>query len=544
MPISLAELRRIMCDPNTPDDQIKQYFRADPDTSRPFAPSVIPDPEKVDVGVPETMVEAEELGNLANDLARMPRQAIFEFNVARGDKRPLLVSEGDSWFQFPVFLEDVIDQLGTPYLIWSVDAAGDTLQHMVLDEPEYMTALRSQAGSVKAFLFSGGGNDVVGHDKLGRSMLSATLRPFQAGRPAAWYLETDAFVRKLRFVEDCYRKVFATVEAAFPSLPVICHGYDHAIPGGQPGDPRHPRWAKQAEWLGSALSDDLGIHDAGLQREIIRLLIDRLNDRLRSLCGGNVTGGVFRNAWHVDVRDTLPDIGSWADELHPTDDGFSRVAAKFQAVLARALAAPQSITASEAVGRYPGDDAGIDPAEAPVLLPSMAMASAAASADWRVAKSLLKLREQINTRFPNRNKREDGTIGDANHASRNSDHNPWVRDGNIGVVTAMDITHDPASGCTGDFLAEAIRASRDDRVKYIIWNRRIANSQSIDGAAAWAWRPYHGPNPHNKHIHISVKSDKPHYDADADWQLPVVGAQPSMPLAAMAGGAAASTPDG
>src|SRR5262245_32759977 len=185
-----------MCDPKTPEDQIRQYFRADPDTSRPFAPSIIPDPEKVDVWEPQTLAESEALGDLANSLARMRRQAIFDFNVALGDKRPIFVSEGDSWFEFPVFLDDVIDQLGARYLIWSVDAAGDTLQNMVLDEPEYMVALRSQAGSVKAFLFSGAGNDVVGHDKQGGSILTAMLRPFQPGRPAAWYLETDAFVRK------------------------------------------------------------------------------------------------------------------------------------------------------------------------------------------------------------------------------------------------------------------------------------------------------------------------------------------------------------
>ncbi|HKV33547.1 MAG TPA: hypothetical protein VJP89_04485, partial [Pyrinomonadaceae bacterium] len=59
---------------------------------------------------------------------------------------------------------------------------------------------------------------------------------------------------------------------------------------------------------------------------------------------------------------------------------------------------------------------------------------------WRVAKSLLRLREQINELAPNRSKASDGTIGDAAHASRKSDHNPWVKDGSIGVVTAMDIT--------------------------------------------------------------------------------------------------------
>ena len=136
---------------------------------------------------------------------------------------------------------------------------------------------------------------------------------------------------------------------------------------------------------------------------------------------------------------------------------------------------------------------------------------------WRVARSLLALRDQINHKFPSRSKASDGTIGDAAHASRSSDHNPWVIDGADGVVTAMDITHDPLHGCSGETLAEAIRAARDSRVKYIIWNRRISNSSLIGGAAAWQWRAYHGTNGHTHHVHISVKSDKAHYDSTAPW---------------------------
>lgn len=138
---------------------------------------------------------------------------------------------------------------------------------------------------------------------------------------------------------------------------------------------------------------------------------------------------------------------------------------------------------------------------------------------WRVAKSLLKLRDQVNARAPRRNKASDGTIGDTAHCQRNSDHNPWVRDGSIGVVTAMDITNDPARGCDVNTIAEAIRASRDSRVKYIIWNRRIANSAAIGSAEPWQWRPYSGTNPHTKHVHISVKPDKASYDSTATWSI-------------------------
>lgn len=141
-------------------------------------------------------------------------------------------------------------------------------------------------------------------------------------------------------------------------------------------------------------------------------------------------------------------------------------------------------------------------------------------ADWRVAKSLLKLREQANKAWPNRATASDGTIGDAAHATRDSDHNPWVRDGPMGVVTALDITHDPGDGADMNRLAEALRASRDPRVKYLIWNRRICRAYAKSSYAAWAWAPYTGSNPHTHHLHISVQPTKSLYDSVRAWPMP------------------------
>lgn len=135
--------------------------------------------------------------------------------------------------------------------------------------------------------------------------------------------------------------------------------------------------------------------------------------------------------------------------------------------------------------------------------------------DWRLARSLEKLRDQVNAAAPSRSKASDGTIGDAAHASRSSDHNPWVRD-NAGtpVVTALDITHDPGRGLDAGVLADSLIASRDARIKYIIWNRRIASAVT----SPWQWRPYRGTNPHTKHVHISVAADPGIFDDETPWQ--------------------------
>ena len=135
----------------------------------------------------------------------------------------------------------------------------------------------------------------------------------------------------------------------------------------------------------------------------------------------------------------------------------------------------------------------------------------------RLAKSLVVLREQVNEKFPSRRRDSDGWIGDASHQSRVSDHNPWIKDGEDYVVSALDITHDPQHGFDSYAFADMLLRNEDPRIKYVISNRRIA--AGAGGIAPWVWRSYTGANPHDHHVHISVKSDKEHYDNPAEWGI-------------------------
>lgn len=131
---------------------------------------------------------------------------------------------------------------------------------------------------------------------------------------------------------------------------------------------------------------------------------------------------------------------------------------------------------------------------------------------WRLARSLMKLREQVNAKWPNRSKVSDGSIGDAAHASRKSDHNPWLHDSTgQPIVTAIDITHDPANGPDGTVLADLLIT--DPRVKYLIWNHRIWKARSSQ------WEAYHGVNAHTHHVHVSVKALQASYDSEGEWPI-------------------------
>lgn len=131
-----------------------------------------------------------------------------------------------------------------------------------------------------------------------------------------------------------------------------------------------------------------------------------------------------------------------------------------------------------------------------------------ASVAWYVAKSIRGALAQANTRWPSRSKSADGTIGDASHSSRTSDHNPASN----GCVHAFDLTHDPAHGVDTYKLWDSLRlraksvASFARIVKYLISNDRFASA-----ATAWEWEPYANHtsmganrNRHTHHGHCSI----------------------------------------
>ena len=140
--------------------------------------------------------------------------------------------------------------------------------------------------------------------------------------------------------------------------------------------------------------------------------------------------------------------------------------------------------------------------------------------NWRVAKSLLQLRQQVNEAFPARDKTSDGTVGDLGHQARKSDHNP----NSAGVVTAMDVDRDFNDGHDGRELVSALSASKDPRVKYIIFERQITVPGDIT-----RWKPYFGKNAHNHHVHISVAATPKLYDDPSPWKLDFKAKAPLAP---------------
>jgi len=92
---------------------------------------------------------------------------------------------------------------------------------------------------------------------------------------------------------------------------------------------------------------------------------------------------------------------------------------------------------------------------------------------------------------PSRVKASDGLLPSAAHikTSPNSDHNTGF---------AVDLTHDSARGIDCHEIYDKLK--EDKRVKYLIFKGLIWMPGKGD-------KPYTGSNPHNKHLHISIKDN-------------------------------------
>lgn len=330
-PITLRELEERFLNLEIPEETLADYLELRADQSRPFAPALTPRSDSVDLtptlGGPA--IRAEVLGDVVNRWAKERRRRQFERDLSRRPALPTIYAEGDSWFQFPVFIEELIDHLGAHFNIHCTSTAGDTLQNMLFDQPEYLAELKRliflRGLDVRGFFFSGAGNDLIGEGKDGVSALETLVRPFDAAQAPAWHLDTPECRERLAFIESAYRRLFDSVEEvfpvlAYPQLRIYIHGYDYVQVRSLPdGDPHRPFWAR--DWTGGPLRAK-GFTDNAFGSAVLRELLDRLNSLTECVCGAYARGV------YVNLRGSiLP--SQWADELHATSAGYKAAASSF-----------------------------------------------------------------------------------------------------------------------------------------------------------------------------------------------------------------------
>jgi hypothetical protein len=157
--------------------------------------------------------EADVAMRFFNAMSKRRRQKKYLKKIEDGWSGLRIVSEGDSRFQYPFLLRDVIDQLFDEFAIYSLGAAGDLVQDM-LDQDEILQAVRQHNPHV--VLISGGGNDL-----LGDGMLKTALHPFKTGKPAKDY-PNATFDKRLKDIIGILRSLQNPKVSIARSLPCCC----------------------------------------------------------------------------------------------------------------------------------------------------------------------------------------------------------------------------------------------------------------------------------------------------------------------------------
>ena len=309
------------------DKEIAEYFVAQPNPQRPF---------DFTVGLNRTAVDfqgVEKSSKLADALAQdaaisRDRQVRAPAAPSGFQRKSPIAAEGDLWFRLPnlIMPPTLIDllQQSYGYSINNMAHWGDTLAEMV-QAGQFWPPLVS--GEADTFLFSAGGNDVLG----GELGIARFLRLFDVGHTkpsdAAYYIKAE-FYDNLKVILDSYEALIQRVHVRAPDVIMLGHGYDYVIP------------RVDGPWIGNGMMFvglDPTFH-AGLCQAIIRLMIDAFNNALAGFAA------TYSNYRYVDLRGAIGK-SEWRDELHPTKAGAEKTAARFDKALRKlpksgAFAAP------------------------------------------------------------------------------------------------------------------------------------------------------------------------------------------------------------
>lgn len=234
------------------------------------------------------------------------------------------VSEGDSWFAFPAYLRrSVVSVLGAINHMQAYwlrrETSGDTVQN-IMSGRQYESLVdlfKEDDVHIDAVLFSGGGNDIVGPEML------PLLNDYRPGMSALDCIHQENFALRLDAIEAAYLKLIALRDQHRPNVCIFTHAYDFAVPSGKPV---HFLFWDIGPWIVN-MEIAKGIRDPALQQEIITYMLTAFAGMQEKL------EREHERIVYVRTQGTLDRESDWGDELHPTPQGFQKIAAKFQAAL-------------------------------------------------------------------------------------------------------------------------------------------------------------------------------------------------------------------
>ena len=280
----------------------------------------------------------------------------------------MVLIEGDSWFEYPIFLKDITDFLvKKPNLaVYSHAHGSDWISNMI-------SSLQFEYDYIKVkpdvFIISGGGNDFLADYRLSNFLLlnpvskdDMSIKAFKKyvkrrilsreecqvdctpdtllisqitnGRR---YLNMNAY-RFLASLKIEYKMLFESLRKAdtarFSHIKIITQGYDFALPTFKRKFGSAMLFTN-GDWLKEPLMMN-GIVDEQTQQDIIKTIMFEINEMLIEL------GKEYDNVYHVDIRGFTHFFENykhkkrgyyWHDELHPKSTVFKEISNVYYSII-------------------------------------------------------------------------------------------------------------------------------------------------------------------------------------------------------------------
>ncbi|HLK30749.1 MAG TPA: hypothetical protein VKT28_19385 [Puia sp.] len=305
--------------------------------------------------------KVEGLMRIFDDIKNQRRNNLFTKKMKSGfrGKSPnnkVILAEGDSWFNYPIILTDIIDRISMEknFAVYSLASGGDWLLNMLTGR-HYVEELSILHPDV--FLISGGGNDLVGSRRLAAVLES---KPGDEYLHSSWaqqlienadgkfiplnrddfnegvrYLSKDFFALLMFFHLQYYSLIHGILKSGkFLNIQIITQGYDYPIPSSKIGGLKIWRWyipfvrkfLGHSSWLSTPMKIR-GITNEDLQRKILYSIIYLFNEMAIQL-GASINEEFPDSVFHIDSRGSVGN-GGWTDELHARPEHFLRTGEVF-----------------------------------------------------------------------------------------------------------------------------------------------------------------------------------------------------------------------
>jgi hypothetical protein len=240
----------------------------------------------------------------------------FSASIKAHSSWPVVISEGDSWFSFPVhanIIDHLDDMVARRMSLLRLERSGDEVMSMTSESKLATLGGYLQRYKPHVLLFSGGGNDIVGYELL--QFIAPRGKTFDV--EAA--LDTAALRTRLKAIRDSYTRLIAMRDAKAPDCRIVTHGYGNVIPSGR----KAKLWGITAgPWIKPFLTAQ-GYRNKTEQKAIVTELLARFNALL---------DGFGTDILKLDIASVIDD-DEWNDELHPTRKGFQDAAKVFHEAL-------------------------------------------------------------------------------------------------------------------------------------------------------------------------------------------------------------------